>query len=149
MGTFPDMIQAVLTPISVEKLKGITNGGKFPKKFMHHVTLAFKPDENAYKNVVMQDPDNPVQNGEKVKIDLGYLVFDEDFGVEAITAKVFRLNGNEIPSTNTNPHITISTTEERKPVDSNQLLASNPVHKFDETPAVLDGIVEFVHYNRR
>lgn len=149
MSTFPDMIQAVLTPISVEKLKAITNGGRFPKKFMHHVTLAFKPNEEQYKHVVLQDPDNPLQDEEKVKIDLGNLVFDEDFGVEAATAKVKRLNGEEVPSTNANPHITISTTEERKPVESNDLLAQNAAHKFDEIPATLDAVIEFVHYNRR
>lgn len=149
MATFPDMIQAELTPLSVEKLSAAVDGGMFEKKYMHHVTLAFKPDQSDYKKVVLFDPDNPLQDGEKVKIELGYHVYDEDFGVEAVTAFVKRLNRQEVISLNDNPHITISVSENRKPVDSNKLLDRTVHHRFDELPLELDGVIKFIYYNRK
>lgn len=149
MGAFPDMIQAVLNPVAVQNLAGATDGGRYPVKQMHHVTLAFKPKEDGYRKVVMADPENPVQDGEQVKIKLGNHVFDDEFGVEAVTAKVVRDNGDEVVSLNANPHITVSHTEERKPVDSNKLLDRNAAHKFEDIPLELDATIKFVYYGRK
>jgi len=147
MSTFPDFIQAVLTDKSKEDLYNVLSGGLFDKKYMHHVTLAFKPNQEDYKEVVFS-VDPPLENKTPVKIKIGRRIYDEDFGVEAVTAKVFTENGQEIKSLNNNPHITISTKENRKPVESNDLLSSVPHHKFNSIPLVLDGHIEFGKFGK-
>jgi hypothetical protein len=146
MGSFPDMIQAKLTPQSTEKLSFALDGGMFPIKQMHHATLAFKPNQHTYKQVILSDPNNPVQNGEDVTIQLFKHVFDNEYGVEAVTVKIFRKNGDEVISMNANPHITISHTQNRKPVDSNTLLSKAILHKFEDIPLELDANIVFVNY---
>jgi len=146
MSTFPDMIQIELTKSSAEQLAAIVNNGKYPVKYMHHVTLAFRPNQTQYKQIVMLDPTNPLQSGEKVKIDLLTYIYDDDFGVDAVTVQMRRLNGDDIISLNKYPHITISTIADKKPKDSNELLEKTNHNKFEDIPLTLDGIVKFITY---
>lgn len=150
MTSFPDYIQAVLTEPSHEKLVSVLDGGKFPKKYMHHVTLAYKPDQAIYKSVVFGKSDTPIiQDGQPVKIIIGRYVYDDEYGLDVVTATIVTEAGIEVQSANTYDHITISTTDERKPVDSNTLLKRVPIHKFEDVPLILDGIITFGYFNKR
>ena len=146
--TFPDMIQVVLTKESKRRLEAAIGEGKFPRKLMHHVTLAYKPDLSAYKYVVFNGTDEAVVTpGTEIKIDLGKHLYDD--GVEAVAVKRLMLpNGMAIRSLNDNPHITVSVNKDRKPVESNDLFKKLSLHKFEPVHLTLDGVVKFVTHGK-
>jgi len=114
----------VLTPESKRKLSGVFPG-IHSKKFIHHVTLQFRPD------------DFPADLGQEVEIHVTGYASDENADAVSVT-----LNGTT--STNEFPHITISTTSDTKPVYSNELLErskQNGTLQNLKRPIILKGVV--------
>jgi len=100
---------AFLTPVGKEMLENwwgtVVQKELHSKHFMHHMTIKFKPSE---EEVLALPIDGKIV---KLKI-IGYN--EDDRGQAVMVAGV--------ASSNSIPHITVSTTEETSPVYSNELL---------------------------
>jgi hypothetical protein len=112
--TLPKAVFATLSDESHNQLLAKV-GPKYKKIYTHHVTLVYAPNKSEIDNLL-----KVVNEGDEVVIKVGRLFWAN--GVEAIEAKVFTLDGKEVPIKNAKPHITIST-DNKPPVLSNDMLA--------------------------
>lgn len=116
----PRIITADLTPESRKALEtalgklSFSNKTLKPDQYLHHVTLAFKPNDQLIKNINVND-------GEQIKGVAFERCKSDSFGVEAIKVKLTKDNNETVFCANVNPHITAST-EGKPPNDSNKLL---------------------------
>ena len=132
------MIQATLTPESQKELLAKCEP-IYKKIYAHHVTVVYQPNEADMQKV-------SVGNGQNVMIMIGRRFWAN--GVDAVEAKVYTMEGNEVPIKNAKPHITIST-DNKPPVLSNDMLQGKGEFKdgfegIDEGNLKLDAIIEFV-----
>ena len=145
-------IQAVLSDgarrlllTSLEMADGIKNYGTL---IAHHVTIAYRATSEQIENIINTDGSITLEDGLDVTIRVSKHVFDDDYGVEAVTAKVLTSTGAEVQSLNPNPHITISIAPHRKPVDSNTLLdtMSDRLGDFVDVGLKLDAKIKFLYF---
>jgi 2'-5' RNA ligase len=137
------MIQAVLTPSSVAKLKKTLNeieGMLFEREFVHHVTVGYKPNE-----AFIQMVEDVASVGDHLHIKTRRHVYSDSFGVEAVEVDVYSESGEDVPVMNENPHITITTAEGVAPVKSNNLLSSPEEYGAESTDIdlFLEGILTY------
>ena len=137
----PRMIQATLTPESHEKLLHKWGDPVYKKIFAHHVTIAYQPNE-----ADMTKLSGVIANGQPVVVLLGRRLWAN--GVEAVEAKVWTMDGKEVPIKNAKPHITVST-DNKPPVLSNDMLQGKGDFKdgfdgFQLIQQTLEGVIEYV-----
>ncbi len=113
--SLPKAIFATLTPDSHTAILNKINP-MYSKLYTHHVTMVYGPKDEDMKKLA-----SFVKDGDYVTIALGRRMWAN--GVDAAEAKVFTLDGKEIPVKNAKPHVTIST-ENKPPVLSNDMLAT-------------------------
>jgi|GEM_PF-5423137 len=111
----------------------------FPKRFHLHITLAFKVTPEEFN---LQHPNT--LNTQRLVFITGWATDNQ-----RVQAAIVNLEGSGLVSINAQPHITLSTIEEAKPVESNQmLLAPAQVHPL-EIPLRLLVTVEFSPFTPR
>jgi len=145
----PSMIQVVLDKSSkdllMSKVKKMNRG-----LYAEHVTIGFKSDEETYRKLIT---DRGLLEGDRVKVKTDLLVWNEDFGVEALrVASMQTHDGTPVESANKVPHITISVSTEsgRRPHESNDLLEMLEQNveqvRSEELALELNGIIKFFFF---
>ena len=90
--------------------------GTLPRRYMHHITLAFKPSVD---DVLSLAP----YIGQTIPVKI--IGWAEDEHAQAVTISCQA----DICSANKHPHITVATDPSTKPAYSNTLLNKGPIHK--------------------
>jgi hypothetical protein len=136
------MISAILTPSSVEFLKRnfkilFAVDQLKPDQYLHHVTLAYKPNKFEESEIQLWDLDGTC------KIILKEMVSNSEIENQAITVDVFNSKGEKL-ETDKIFHITVSTGN-KPPATSNDLLKNRSTADIETINKVtLDANIQYL-----